>query len=65
MKLPVTLKESLVRTWKNAYTDQLRRLRQDGKDNPKVEVLPTRRRGCPFLLEEEVEMQVRAYLETH
>ena len=29
-KLPVPLKESLVRTWKNAYTAQLRRLRRDG-----------------------------------
>ena len=59
-KLPVPLKESSVRTWKNAYTAQLRRLRQDGKDNPKVKVLPSKRRGRLFLLG--VEMQVRAYL---
>ena len=61
-KLPVPLKESSVRTWKNAYTAQLCRLRHDGKDNPKVEALPSKRRGRPFLLGEEVEMQVRAYL---
>ena len=42
-KLPVPLKESSVRTWENAYTAQLRRLRQDGKDNPKVEALPSKR----------------------
>ena len=61
-KLPVPHKESSVRTWKNAYTAQLCRLRQDGRDNPKVEALPSKRRGRPFLLREEVEMQVRAYL---
>ena len=48
-KLPVPLKESSVRIWKNAYTAQLHRLRQDGKDNAKFEALPTRRRGRPFL----------------
>lgn len=41
---------------------QLRRLRQDGKDNQKVKALPSKRRGRPFLLGEEVEMQIRAYL---
>ena len=41
---------------------QLRRLRQDRKDNQKVEALPSKRRGRPFLLREEVEMQIRAYL---
>ena len=56
-KLPVPLKESSVRTWKNAYTAQLHRLRLDGKDNPKVEAFPSKRRSRPFLLGEEVEMQ--------
>ena len=31
-KLPEPLKESSVRTWKNAYTAQLQRLRKEGKD---------------------------------
>ena len=52
-KLPLPLKKSSVHTWKNAYTAQLHRLRQDGKDNPKVKALPSKRRGRPFLLGEE------------
>ena len=61
-KLPDPLKESSVRTWKNAYTAQLLRLRKEGKDSPMVKELPTKRRGHPFLLGDEVEIQVRAYL---
>ena len=61
-KLPEPLKESSVRTWKNAYTAQLQRLRKEGKDSPMVEELPAKRRGRPYLLGEDVELQVRAYL---
>ena len=58
-KLPEPLNESSVRTWKNAYTAQLQRQRKEGK-NEKVEALPTKRRGRPLPLGEEVELQVRA-----
>ena len=61
-RLPCHLKESTVRTWKNAYLAQLRRLRSEGKDNTTVQELPTKKRGRPLILGEEVEMQVRAYL---
>ena len=43
IKLP---EESLVRTWKNAYMAQLRQLGQDGKDDPNVEALPSKRRAA-------------------
>ena len=48
-KLPEPLKESLMCHWKNAYIAQLQRLRKEGKDNQKVEELPAKRRGCPYL----------------
>ena len=61
-RLPVPLKESSVRTWKNAYRAELCQLRQDGKMNPNVKWLPYKRRIRPFILGEEMEMEVRAYL---
>jgi len=61
-RLPEPLKESSVRTWKNAYTAQLQKQRREGKYSPKVEELPTKKRGRPNLLREDLELQVRAYL---
>ena len=51
-----------MRTWKNAYTAQLQKQRREGKDSPKVEELPTKKRGRPNLLGEDLELQVKAYL---
>ena len=61
-RLPEPLKESLVCTWKIAYTAQLQKQRREGKDSPKVEELPTKKRGRPNLLGEDLELQVRANL---
>ena len=51
-KLPVPLKESSVRNWKDTYTAELRRLRQKRKDDAKVKTLPGKRRGHLFLFGE-------------
>ena len=61
-KLPEPLKESSVRTWKNVYTKEKQRLRKEGKDSTTIEELPSKRRGRPYLLGDDMEMQVRAYL---
>ena len=56
------LKESSVRTWKNVYTKEKQRLRKEGKDSTTIEELPSKKRGRPYLLGDDMEMQVRAYL---
>lgn len=56
------LKESSVRTWKNAYTSEIKKRRRQGREDVSVKKLPEKKRGRPFLLGEELEMQVRAYL---
>ena len=61
-KLPDPLKESSVRTWKKAYIAELRRVRTQENTDTDIKQLSTKRRGRPYLLGEEVEMQVRAYL---
>lgn len=44
------------------YTKEKQWLRQKGKDSITIEELPSKRRGKPYLLGDEMEMQVRAYL---
>ena len=61
-KLPEPLKESSVWTWKNVYTKEKQRLRKEGKDSTTIEELPSIKRGRPYLLGDDMEMQVRAYL---
>ena len=56
------ISESSVRTWRNAYTTELKKKRREGSENLTVESLPEKKRGRPLLLGEELEMQVRAYL---
>ena len=56
------LKESSVRTWKNACTSEIKKRRRQGHEDISVKKLPERKRGRSFLLGEELEMQVRAYL---
>ena len=56
------LKKSTVRTWRDSYTAELN-TRVKRKDN-KIEVdeLPAKKRGCPFLLGEDLDRQVRTYI---
>jgi len=49
-KLHEPFKESSVCTWKNAYMEQLRKLRREGIS--KVKLLPSKTRGRPYLLGE-------------
>ena len=55
-------KESSVRTWKKTYTLEMEKRRRQGHEDVSVKKLPEKKRGRPFILGEELEMQVRAYL---
>ena len=62
-KHSIEVKESSVRTWRNAYTSEIRKRWREGSEDVIVKKLPEKKRGRPFLLGEELEMQVRrAYL---
>ena len=65
-KLPEELKESSVRTWKKLYIAELEKKKRNCKsgDNLTVKELVDKKRGCPYLLGEKLEMQTRAYLQT-
>ena len=56
------IKESSVRTWRKAYTSEVTKRRREGSEDVTVKKLPEKKRGRPFMLGEELEMQVRAYL---
>lgn len=51
------LKESSVRTWKNAYINEVKQRRKCGEDF-EVKEIPEKKKGCPYLLGEELEMQL-------
>ena len=53
------LKESSVRTWRNTYT---RELHSKKDDITALKCLPEKKRGRPYLLGEELDKQVRAYV---
>ena len=53
-----------MRTWKNVYTAELSKRRKDGNDESVLKELPAKRIGRPYLLGDELEMQVRAYLKS-
>ena len=57
------VKESTVRTWRNKYLSELKTSRKskEGEDAV-VKKLVEKKRGCPFLLGEELDKQVQAYL---
>ena len=55
------LKESTVRTWMNQYRSQLKLKKQSGSEVT-VESLDHKKRGRPFLLGEELDHQVQAYI---
>ena len=56
------IKENSVRTWKNVYTSEIGKRRREGSKDFTVQKLLEKKRGRPFLLGEELEMQVRTYL---
>ena len=53
-----------MRTWKNAYTAELCKRWKDGNDKSVLKELPAKRIGRPYLLGDELEMQVRVYLKS-
>ena len=62
-KLPgCELKESRVRTWRNAYTRELQARRRGGDTT--VTELAEKKRGRPCLIGDELDKQVRDYLTT-
>ena len=55
-KFPEPVKESSVRTWKNMYTKEKQRLRKEGKHSTTIDDLPSKKRGRPYLLGDDLEM---------
>ena len=60
--LEKNLKESTVRLWVKNYKLELERKRKAGDVEPDVQVLPTGKRGRPFLLGEKLDGQTQAYI---
>ena len=56
------VKDSSVRTWRNAYTSEIKKWRREGREDVPVERLPEKKRCRPLLLGDELEAQVREYL---
>ena len=56
------LKESSVCTWKSAYTAEIKWKCSVGVGDLDIKALPKKKRGRPYLLGKQLEMQVRAYL---
>jgi len=56
------LNESTVRLWVKNYKLELERKRKAGDPDPDVQVLPTAKRGRPFLLGEKLDGQTQAYI---
>ena len=56
------LKESSVRTWRNAYTAELEQKRKMRDDNMDVKELPEKKRGRPLALGDELDAQVKQYV---
>ena len=58
------MKDSSVRTWRNAYTSEIKKRRREGREDIPVERLSEKKRGRgrSLLLGDELEAQVREYL---
>ena len=56
------LNESTVHFWVKNYKLELERKRKAGDVSPDVQVLPTAKQGCPFLLGEKLDGQTQAYI---
>ena len=55
------LKESTVRTWQNVYVAELQQKRKI-QDDTFIKELPEKKRGCPLLLDDELEKQIKTYI---
>ena len=62
--LELVLKESTVRSWRDSYQAELKKCKYDqrGLDKVAVKEIPSKKRGHPMLLGEELDRQVQAYL---
>ena len=58
----VDLKESTVRTWRDNYRTELRKRGQEGSDSMTIKALPSKKKGRPLLLGDELDRQVQAYI---
>lgn len=56
------LNESTVRSWVKTYRAEWQHKRKLGEVNPEVNTLPSAKRGCPLLLGETLDNQVKAYI---
>ena len=61
-ELQQQLNESTVRSWVKTYRAEWECKRKLGEINPEVKVLPLAKRGCPLLLGETLDNQVKAYI---
>ena len=57
-----SLKESSVRTWTKQYIKELERNKMSGMPHKTPTKLETKKRGCPLLLGEELDGQVKMYI---
>ena len=62
VEAPRTPQRKLCTRLEECFSKRKRRLISEGKDATKIEELSSKKRGRPYLLGEETEMQVRAYL---
>ena len=58
------LKESTVRTWMNAYKTELARRVKLDEQSLTIEKLPSKKRGHPYLLGEEMDRQLQEYIKS-
>jgi hypothetical protein len=59
----VTLRQSTVRTWRTTYHTELKkRTQEETQGLVTVESFPSKKRGRPLLLGEELDEQVKAYI---
>ena len=56
------LKETSVRRFKNSYLCEVKQKRKIDDEDTEIEELPSKKRGRPTLLSEDVERQLKAYL---
>ena len=63
-ELNENLNESTVRIWVKAYQTEWLKKRKLGDTDPSVDVIPSAKRGCPLLLGETLDNQVKAYIRT-
>lgn len=51
-----------MRTWRDRYQAELKKCGQERSDKITIKEMPTKKRGRPMLLDDELDWQVQAYL---